>query len=192
MPPRGRPLLSLEAGAGQTLGRPGLRRKASPPLQPGEVVSARKLRDRGRAAPRREHRPAVPSRGWRRTPMRQRQIEWLSVAVALRSRATTARRRACRLRRSPIAWVALRRRSRPTSTTPPARRPGRSRPATRGCAAAAGRTRSRGTGRATPTRTARPATPARSGGAGRASACWMRCAPGRPVTVAAAARWCAR
>jgi len=114
-------------------GDPVCARKASPPLQPGEVVSARKLRDRGRTAPRREHRPAaVPSRGWRRTPMRQWQIEWLSVAVALRSRATTATPRASRSRRSLIAWVALRRRSRRTSTTRRARRHGRSRPATRG------------------------------------------------------------
>jgi hypothetical protein len=40
--------------------------------------------------------------------MRQWQIEWLSVAVALRSRATTATPRASRSRRSLIAWVALR------------------------------------------------------------------------------------
>jgi hypothetical protein len=58
----------------------------------------------------------------------------------------------------------------------------RSRLATRGCAAAAAHTRSHGTARATPTRTARPATRARSSDAGRAKACVTRCARGAPAT----------
>jgi hypothetical protein len=84
----------------------------------GQVVSVRKRCDRGRVAPRREHHPAaVPSRGWRRTPMRLWRIEWLSVAALSRSLATIARPRACRSCRSPIGWGAHRRRSRRTSTT---------------------------------------------------------------------------
>ena len=99
----------------------------------GEVVSAGEICGRGRSAPRRERHPAaVPSRAWRRPPMRQWQIEWLSVAVLSRWLATIERPRASRSRRSPIAWAARRRRSRRTSTTRRARRHGRSRPATRG------------------------------------------------------------
>ena len=84
-----------------------------------------------------------------------------SSSVAGRShwRATTARTRASRSRRSPTGSVARRRRSRRTSTTRLAIRRGRSRPATRACAAAAAPTRSRATARATPTRTARRCHP---------------------------------
>ena len=84
----------------------------------GEVVSAGEICGRGRSAPRRERHPAaVPSRAWRRPPMRQWQIEWLSVAVLSRWLATIERPRASRSYRSPIAWAARRRRSRRTSTT---------------------------------------------------------------------------
>ncbi len=85
-----------------------------------------------------------------------------SAAVRSRWRATSARPRACRTRRSPIVSAARRRRSRRTSTIRPERRRGRSRLATRGCAAAAAPTPSRATARATRTRTARPAIPVRS------------------------------
>jgi hypothetical protein len=71
----------------------------------------------------------------------------------------------------------------PTSTTPPARRPGRSKPATRAFAVAAAPTRSRATARATPTRTAGRATPARSSAAGRATGCWTPCARGARGTA---------
>ena len=64
-------------------------------------------------------------------------VGFASVAGRSPWRATTARSRASRSGRSPIASVARRRRSRRTSTTRPARRRGRSRPATRACAAAA-------------------------------------------------------
>ena len=55
-------------------------------------------------------------------------------------------------------------------------------PLRRACAAAAARTPSRATARATPTRTARPATRARSSGAGPASGCSTRCARGASST----------
>ena len=92
------------------------------------------------------------------------------------------RRRVCRSRRSPVCSGARRRRSRRTSTTRPVRRHGRSRPATRGCAAAAAPTRRRATARATPTRIARRAIRARSSGAGPPRGCSTRCATGAPVT----------
>lgn len=90
--------------------------------------------------------------------------------------------RACRSRRSPLAFVACRRRSRRASMTRQVRRPGRSRPASSGCAAAAAPTPSRATARATPTHTASAAIPARSSGAGLASGCSMRCARGATCT----------
>ena len=93
-------------------------------------------------------------------------------------RGTTASSRASRSGRSPTVSVALRRRSRRTSTTPPARRRGRSRRATSASVGAALRTPRRATARATPTRTARPATLARPCGCGRATACSRRCARG--------------
>ena len=82
------------------------------------------------------------------------------MTVAGRSpwRATIASTKAFRSGRSLAVLVALRRRSRRTSTTRPGRRPVRSRLATSGCAAAAALTPSRATARATPTPTARHAT----------------------------------
>ena len=65
------------------------------------------------------------------------------------------------------------------------RRPGRSRPATWECAAAAARTPSRAAARATPTRTARRATPARSSRAGPPRRCSTRCALARAPWPAA-------
>ena len=90
------------------------------------------------------------------------------VAGPSRWRVTTASSRGSRSGRSRIAWVARRRRSRPTSTTPPATRRGPSRRATSACAAAVARTRSRATARATRTRTASAAIRARSSVAGPA------------------------
>ena len=108
-----------------------------------------------------------------------------SAAAPWRSLATSARPRGSRSCRSPIGWAARRRRSRRTSTTRPGRRRGRSRPATKGCAAAAAPTRSPATARAMRTRTARRATRARSSGGGPASA-WSRpCATGAAVRQAA-------
>jgi hypothetical protein len=104
----------------------------------------------------------------------------VSANVAARSpwRDTSAMRRACRSRRSPSAWAARPRRSRPTSTTRRGRRRGRSRPATSACAAAAAPTPSRATARGTPTGTASAATPARSNGSGR-----------RELVIAAMLEW---
>ena len=67
--------------------------------------------------------------------------------------------------------------------TRPARRHGRSRRATRECAAAAAPTRSRATGRGTPTRTARRVTRVRSSGGGRATEPSKRCSRGGDSTV---------
>jgi len=76
-----------------------------------------------------------------------------------------------RLGRSPA-------RSRRTSTTPPARRPRRSRPATRASAAAAAPPPSPATAKATPTPTASAATPAPPRRNGRANECATQCTRG--------------
>jgi hypothetical protein len=74
-----------------------------------EVVSARKLRDRGRAAPRRERHPAaIASRGWRRTPIPQWRVASSSVGALLRSLATIARPRYCRSRDRRSPWALTR------------------------------------------------------------------------------------
>jgi hypothetical protein len=120
--------------------------------------------DASRRAPRRKHRPGcVPSPQWRRTQLGRRWSGYESVAARWLSPGTFARPRVCRSRRSPSVLAARLARSRPTSTIPPARRRGRSRPATRGCTAAAAPSPSRATARGTGTRTARPATPADRG-----------------------------
>jgi len=110
-------------------------------------------------------------------------IEPPSAAARWPWHAITGSSKASRSNRSPTGSAVRPRPSRRTSTTQPGRRRARSRPATRGCAAAAVPTHNRATARATRTRTARRATRARSSATGRASACWIRCAPGRPVTA---------
>jgi hypothetical protein len=94
--------------------------------------------------------------------LRRGLIELLSAGVQSPSRVTTGRVRAYRSGRSPTAWVALPRRSRPTSTIQQERRYGRSKRDTRACAAAAARARGRATAKVTPTRTASAAILARS------------------------------
>ena len=103
---------------------------------------------------------------------------WWRGAVPSRWRGTSARPTGCRSRRSPTALVAHQPRSRPTSTTRPETRRGRSRRATWACAAAAAPTPSRTTARTTPTRIAGHAIPARSSDGGRGSAYSRRCAHG--------------
>src|SRR4051794_26744873 len=83
-----------------------------------------------------------------------------SVAARPRSRATTATARSSRSARSRAAWAGPRRRSRPTSTIPPARRPAQSRRATAARAAPAERPPAHATASTTPTPTATAADPA--------------------------------
>ena len=122
------------------------------------------------------------SKVWPPVDPRRRITVSSSVAAPSRLLATSARQRICRSRRLRTGSVALRRRSRRTSTTQPVRRRGRSRRGMSACAVAAARTHSRATARATRMRTARCATPARSNGAGRGSGCSLRCARGAVAT----------
>jgi hypothetical protein len=120
---------------------------------------------------------------WPSARLRDRMTGWWSGDARSRWHGTSARPRACRLLRSPSGSAGPRRRSRRTSMTQPARRHGRSRPATSACAGAAVPKRRRATVRATPTPIARRATPARSRADGPPSGCSTRCATGAAVTA---------
>jgi hypothetical protein len=125
------------------------------------------------AVPRR-HGVSATSGGVRPSVERRR-------AVALARHSEKPKR--CPSTRSPSVSAARRRRSRPTSMTPPARKRVRSRGVMSGSAGAAGHTRSRATAKGTRTRTARPAIPARSSAAGPGSGCSRRWGSGSIVTA---------
>ena len=177
-----RAALSVSAPVGRSRQRRCDRPRRPPPARSLSAAPAvwRAEACRLRRSPRRRRRPGCP--GPRSIAWPSRAGPWANGNSRLRGLRARLRERRRRLCTASACWflsAGMDASAFWTLGTRRARRPGRSRPATSGCAAAAARTHSRATARGTPTRIAGHATRVRSRGAGAERVCSTRCGRGK-------------